>query len=45
MTGPAQLPWYRELNGYHWFVLIVCALGWLFDTMDQSQLCRRCHIK
>jgi len=28
--------WYRELNGYHWFVLIVAALGWLFDTMDQQ---------
>jgi MFS family permease len=29
-------PWWRELNGYHWFVLLVCALGWLFDTMDQQ---------
>lgn len=29
-------PWFRELNGYHWFVLIVAALGWLFDTMDQQ---------
>src|SRR5262249_21639182 len=29
-------PWYRELNRYHWFVLIVSALGWLFDTMDQQ---------
>jgi MFS family permease len=28
--------WYRELNSYHWFVLIVAALGWLFDTMDQQ---------
>src|SRR3990172_484657 len=27
--------WYRELNSYHWFVLIVAALGWLFDCMDQ----------
>jgi len=32
----ARLPWYRELNRYHWFVLFVCALGWLFDTMDQQ---------
>src|SRR5262249_3429801 len=24
-----------ELNRYHWFVLIVAALGWLFDCMDQ----------
>lgn len=28
--------WWRELNSYHWFVLIVAALGWLFDTMDQQ---------
>jgi MFS family permease len=24
------------MNGYHWFVLAVAALGWLFDTMDQQ---------
>src|SRR5262245_28850344 len=28
--------WLRELNRYHWFVFIVAALGWLFDTMDQQ---------
>lgn len=28
--------WWRELSGYHWFVLIVAMLGWLFDTMDQQ---------
>jgi MFS family permease len=28
--------WYRELNGYHWFVLTVAALGWLFDCLDQQ---------
>src|SRR5437899_647333 len=28
--------WWRELNSYHWFVLVVAALGWLFDTMDQQ---------
>lgn len=28
--------WYKELNRYHWFVLTVAALGWLFDTMDQQ---------
>ena len=28
--------WYRELTRYHWFVLAVAALGWLFDTMDQQ---------
>ena len=29
-------PWWREMNRYHWFVFIVAALGWLFDTMDQQ---------
>lgn len=29
-------PWYRLLNRYHWFVFVVAALGWLFDTMDQQ---------
>ena len=28
--------WYRELNGYQWFVLLVAALGWLFDCLDQQ---------
>ncbi len=30
-----RLPWYRELTGYHWWVLLVATLGWLFDSMDQ----------
>jgi MFS family permease len=29
-------PWWKLLNGYHWFVLIVAALGWLFDCLDQQ---------
>ena len=29
-------PWYRALNRYHWFVLVVSALGWLFDCLDQQ---------
>lgn len=28
--------WWKELNRYHWFVLIVAALGWLFDCLDQQ---------
>lgn len=38
-TAPAiasNAPWYKELNSYHWFVLVVASLGWLFDTMDQQ---------
>ena len=34
--NPAPAKWYHELTRYHWFVLIVAALGWLFDTMDQQ---------
>jgi len=30
------VPWYKALTRYHWFVLMVAALGWLFDTMDQQ---------
>ena len=28
--------WTKALNSYHWFVLVVAALGWMFDTMDQQ---------
>lgn len=34
-TDPDK-PWYKEVTRYQWFVLIVAALGWLFDTMDQQ---------
>src|SRR5436190_4485345 len=29
-------PWYQLLNRYHLFVLVVAALGWLFDCLDQQ---------
>ena len=29
-------PWWSQLNGYHWFVFMICALGWLFDCLDQQ---------
>jgi MFS family permease len=32
----SEVAWYKTLNGYHWFVLVVCALGWLFDCLDQQ---------
>ncbi|MXZ36574.1 MAG: MFS transporter, partial [Acidobacteria bacterium] len=36
MNGQDQSgPWYRGMTRYHWWVLIVASLGWLFDTMDQ----------
>jgi MFS family permease len=28
--------WYKDLNRYHWFVVIVASVGWMFDTMDQQ---------
>ena len=28
--------WYRQLNGYHWLVLVVCTLAWLFDCLNQQ---------
>lgn len=31
-----QGAWWRELTRYHWFMLAVAALAWLFDTMDQQ---------
>src|SRR5437764_891468 len=35
-AGDESGPWYQDLTRYHWFVLTVAALGWLFDTMDQQ---------
>ncbi len=32
---PAQ-KWYRELTRYHWFVVAVASIGWMFDTMAQQ---------
>ena len=29
-------PWYKGLTRYHWFVFIVCCLGWGMDTFDQQ---------
>lgn len=32
----AAAPWWRSMTRYHWFVLVVAALGWLFDCLDQQ---------
>jgi len=32
----APLKWYQGLERYCWVVLVISALGWLFDTMDQN---------
>lgn len=28
--------WYRDMTRYHWFVLLVASLAWLFDCLDQQ---------
>jgi len=35
-TDETKLAWYQGLDRYCWVVLIIAALGWLFDTMDQN---------
>src|SRR5438552_16529529 len=36
LSPAGDVPWWRLLNRYHWFVLVVAALGWLFDCLDQQ---------
>ena len=36
VAAPAATAWWRQLTRYHWFVLVVAMLAWLFDTMDQQ---------
>ncbi len=33
---PPSTPWYKEMSRYHWFVFIVCSLGWGLDCFDQQ---------
>ena len=34
-TTAAQ-PWWKLLNGYHWFVFFVASAAWCFDCLDQQ---------
>src|SRR5438105_4486450 len=36
ITDEGSLKWYQGLSRYCWVVLLVAALGWMFDTMDQN---------
>jgi MFS family permease len=42
MSSPAphealdRRPWWSHMSKYHWYVFVLCAMGWLFDTMDQQ---------
>lgn len=31
-----NLPWWKYLTGYHWFVFIMAAMSWILDCMDQQ---------
>jgi MFS family permease len=35
-AAPQTGRWYTLLTRYHWFVLAVAALGWMFDCLDQQ---------
>src|ERR1041385_4346754 len=35
-NNQGKYAWYRELSSYHWFVVIVASMGWMFDTMAQQ---------
>lgn len=36
LSGNVKPPrWYQGLTGYHWWVLCIASMAWLFDTMDQ----------
>src|ERR1035437_3645020 len=35
-AGGRKYAWWRELTGYHWFVLSVGSMGWMFDTMAEQ---------
>ena len=34
-TETSSLRWYQGISRYSWLVLIIAALGWMFDTFDQ----------
>lgn len=36
VTGSQNQPWYKLLNGYHWFVFFVATAAWGFDCLDQQ---------
>lgn len=36
MAQDSNLPWYKQLTAYHWFVFIVASAAWLFDCLDQQ---------
>lgn len=35
-TYNPDLPWYKQLSPYHWFVFFVASAAWCFDCLDQQ---------
>lgn len=35
-SAAPQSSWHSELTRYHWFVIAVAIMGWMFDTMAQQ---------
>src|SRR6266516_4692905 len=35
-TTAADVPWWKSLTSYHWFVFSMASLAWLFDCLDQQ---------
>jgi len=36
LTNNSELAWWQGIDRYCWVVLVIAALGWLFDMMDQQ---------
>src|SRR2546423_5256217 len=36
VSTSVDAPWYKALTKYHWLVLTVAWLGWVFDIMDTA---------
>jgi MFS family permease len=34
-NGERPLHWYQGLSKYHWWVLVIAVMSWMFDCMDQ----------
>ncbi len=35
MSSDSQIPWWKQLTPYHWFVFFVASAAWFFDCLDQ----------
>ncbi len=36
MSENPNIPWWKHLNRYHWFVFFVASAAWCFDCLDQQ---------